>query len=244
MKRTRILLTLAALLLAALVGGCGGQSGATSPGATSGSTAASSPAQAPAAATSPAPSESATTDANGLHIGQYKVVGTEHVVVTTNKGSFEIAFFAADAPNTVSSFLELVDAKFYNGIRVHRVEPGFVMQVGDPQTKGLSAKAVRDIVARANANAPAPNDPPLGSGGPGWTMQSEFNSHKHDRGAVAMARAADPNSAGSQFYVVLQPAYSLDGQYTVFGHVVKGMSVVDKLQVGDIITSARIVAGK
>jgi peptidyl-prolyl cis-trans isomerase B (cyclophilin B) len=186
-------------------------------------------------------SEAAPADPN-LHVGTYKVTGSETVVVTTSKGAFTIELYKDKAPNTVSSFLELVDSKFYDGIRVHRVVAGFVMQVGDPQTKGLTAKQVVGIVGRQQTG-PLASDPQLGAGGPGWMMKAEFNDLSHDRGVVAMARSKAEDSAGSQFYVTLAPAKSLDGQYTVFGRVVKGMEVVDKLAVGDIITSAKIFTG-
>jgi peptidyl-prolyl cis-trans isomerase B (cyclophilin B) len=120
---------------------------------------------------------------------------------------------------------------------VHRVVPGFVAQMGDPLTKGLTAKSVAAIVARAEAGAPKAGDRAIGTGGPGWTIPFEPNDLLHDLGAVAMGRTQDPNSAGSQFYVTLAPAHQLDGQYAVFGSVVSGMDVVDKLAVGDLITS-------
>ncbi|MDO8963064.1 MAG: peptidylprolyl isomerase [Coriobacteriia bacterium] len=233
MNRLRLLAALAALVFATvMLAGCASsQPAAEQPAA---------PAETPAAPAAPAtPAEQPA----GLHTGAYAVKGGEIVRVTTNKGVFEIAFNADKAPNTVSSFLELVAAKFYDKIRVHRVEPGFVMQVGDPETRKLTAKQVPEIMARQKTG-PLPSDPPLGSGGPGWNMAAEFSDLKHDRGVVAMARTQDPNSAGSQFYITLGPANHLDGQYTIFGHVVKGMEVVDKLTVGDVITSAVIVGGK
>lgn len=229
MQTRRLFAPLAALALgAAVLAGC------TSP------TSAQAPSQ-----LAPAPSSEPTAAAasDGLHVGTYVVKGTERVVFKTSKGSFTVELFKDKAPNTVSSFLELVAAKFYDGIRVHRVEPGFVMQAGDPQTKSLTAKQVADIVARQKAGTSAPGDPQLGTGGPGWVMKAEFNDVKHARGVIAMARTQDPDSAGSQFYITLAPANQLDGQYTVFGRVVSGMDVVDKLAVGDAILSATILAG-
>lgn len=220
-------------LLAAFAFGVAALAGCSSP---------STPPTAEPAAT--APTQTAPAADSGLHTGTYAATGSERVVFKTSKGSFTVELFKDKAPNTVSSFLELVAAKFYDGIRVHRVEPGFVMQAGDPKTKGMTAKQVADVVARQKTGAASPDDPQLGAGGPGWVMKAEFNDVKHDRGVIAMARTQDPDSAGSQFYVTLAPAHELDGQYTVFGRVVSGMPVVDKLAVGDVIQSATIVSGK
>lgn len=229
MSRLRVTAALAALTLAAgLLAGCSSSAAPSQP-----TPADYNPSQAVPEPAAPAP-----------HTGTYKVAGGERAVFTTDKGTFEIALRPDKAPNTVSSFLELVASGYYDGVRVHRVEPGFVMQVGDPLTKGLSGSQVAEIVARAAAKKPAADDPPLGSGGPGWTMKAEFNDIKHARGVVAMARTTDPDSAGSQFYVAFGPAEFLDGQYTVFGTVVKGMDVVDKLAVGDAILTATVAGGK
>lgn len=229
MTRNRIIALASILALCvALLAGCGAPTTSDVPPVPEGT------ASQPASEAAPAATE--------LHTGTYKVTGSETVVVTTNKGVFTIGLDRDKAPNTVSSFLELVGSKFYDGIRVHRVEAGFVMQVGDPQTKGLTAKQVVDMIGRQKIG-PLPSDPQLGAGGPGWMMKAEFNDVAHERGVVAMARSQAEDSAGSQFYVTLAPAKSLDGQYTVFGRVVKGMEVVDKLAVGDVITSAKIVTG-
>jgi peptidyl-prolyl cis-trans isomerase B (cyclophilin B) len=227
MSRIRIIAASAALLLTVgLLGGCAGSSSST------GTPAGDAGAQAPKAATG---------DTAG-HVGTYKVAGTERVVVSTDRGAFTLELNAAKAPNTVSSFLELVASGFYDGIRVHRVVPGFVMQLGDPQTKGLSARQVQDVIARQQSG-PLASDPPIGAGGPGWTMKAEISDLVHDRGVIAMARSQAMDSAGSQIYITLAPAHDLDGQYTVFGRVLSGMDVVDKLQVGDLIKSAKIVTG-
>ncbi len=108
------------------------------------------------------------------------------------------------APITVDNFAKLANKGFYNNLTFHRVEPGFVVQGGDP-----------------NGN---------GTGGPGWTVKAEFSSKPHIRGTLAMARASDPDSAGSQFYICLGPAPFLDGQYAIFGQVTKGMELVDQIQ--------------
>jgi peptidyl-prolyl cis-trans isomerase B (cyclophilin B) len=196
------------------------------------------PAQPAADGGQPAPQPPAPEQAAGLHTGTYKAKGSETVLVKTDKGSFTINLYPKDAPNTVSSFLELTSSGFYNGIKVHRVEPNFVVQLGDPQTRKLSGKDVAAIVARQQQ--PQAGDPQLGTGDPGWKLKAEFNGRKHVDGAVAMARAQDPDSAGSQFYITLGAQPFLDGQYTVFGQVVKGMDVVRKLQPGDAIVSMTI----
>jgi peptidyl-prolyl cis-trans isomerase B (cyclophilin B) len=147
------------------------------------------------------------------------------VVITLEKGgSIELEFFREDAPKHVENFLKLVRQKFYDGQRVHRVEAGFVVQFGDPQTKTLPL-----------------SDERIGTGGPGYTIKAEFNKRPFDRGVLGMARASDPDSAGSQVYIMLGNAHFLNGQYTAFGRVAKGMDVVDKIRVGDRITSIREV---
>lgn len=135
--------------------------------------------------------------------------------ITLEKGgTIEIEFYPQDAPDTVMNFITLAKKGFYDGLTFHRVEPGFVVQGGDPRGNG--------------------------TGGPGYTVKAEFNKQKHLRGTVAMARAQDPDSAGSQFYICLNPAPFLDGKYTVFGRVVSGMEVVDGIKVGDKMKSVRI----
>ncbi len=133
-------------------------------------------------------------------------------LITMEKGgTIEIELYPEDAPKTVENFITLAKKGFYNGLTFHRVVPGFVVQGGDP-----------------NGN---------GNGGPGYTIKAEFNKRQHLRGTVAMARAQDPDSAGSQFYICLAPQPSLDNNYTVFGQVTKGMEVVDKIGVGDRMKS-------
>jgi peptidyl-prolyl cis-trans isomerase B (cyclophilin B) len=146
-------------------------------------------------------------------------------VITLEKGGeIAIEFFPNDAPKTVENFVKLASSGFYDGTTFHRVEPGFVVQGGDPLSKTLPA-----------------GDRRLGTGGPGYEIKAEFNKQKHDRGVVAMARSQDPDSAGSQFYITLGPANFLDGKYTVFGRVTKGMNVVDGIRVGDRVKSIKIV---
>ena len=134
-----------------------------------------------------------------------------------------LEFFPADAPKHVENFIKLTRAGFYDGQRFHRVEPGFVVQLGDPQSKTLPM-----------------NHPEMGTGGPGYTIKAEFNNRKFDRGVLGMARKDDPDSAGSQFYIMLGAANHLNGQYTAFGRVVSGMDVVDKIKVGDRVKTVKI----
>lgn len=143
------------------------------------------------------------------------------VVVQTNKGTFRFELFGVDAPVTVYSFAELAQKGFYDGLKFHRYVPGFVIQGGDP----------------LSVDGDPGND---GTGGPGYTLPAEFNSRKHVLGSVAMARSADPNSGGSQFYITLAPQPALDGQYTVFGEVTGGLDVVQKLRQGDVMKRVRI----
>jgi len=140
--------------------------------------------------------------------------GEKTAVLETTKGVIKFKFFEADAPNTVANFIKLADKKFYDGLTFHRVEPGFVIQGGDPAGNG--------------------------TGGPGYNIKAEFNKNPHLEGTVAMARAASPDSAGSQFYICLAPAPFLNGQYTVFGQVTEGLDVVHKIQVGDKMTKVYI----
>ncbi|HEV8643401.1 MAG TPA: peptidylprolyl isomerase [Methylomirabilota bacterium] len=145
-------------------------------------------------------------------------------MITLEKGGeIRLELWPADAPNHVKNFLDLARKGFYNGQRVHRVEPGFVAQFGDPQSKTLPM-----------------DDPRMGIGGPGYTIKAEFNKRPFDRGVLGMARSGHPDSAGSQVYVMLGPAHFLDGKYTAFGRVVSGMEVVDRIKVGDRIRSIAV----
>jgi len=132
-------------------------------------------------------------------------------IINTKFGEMEIEFFPDKAPKHVENFIKLAKSGFYNGTIFHRVIPGFMIQGGDPNTKDHTNKAA------------------YGTGGPGYTINAEFNDIPHKRGIVSMARASDPNSAGSQFFIVVEDSLFLDGQYTVFGRVVKGMGVADKI---------------
>ena len=149
----------------------------------------------------------------------------QQAVITLERGGqITLEFFPAEAPKHVENFVNLVRKGFYDGQRFHRVEAGFVVQLGDPQSKKLPM-----------------DHPDMGTGGPGYTVKAEFNKRPFDRGVLGMARGTDPDSAGSQFYIMLGPAHFLNGQYTAFGRVVGGMDVVDRVKVGDRVKTITIV---
>lgn len=137
-------------------------------------------------------------------------MATETGIIETTMGNIEIEFFEDKAPGHVKNFKDLAQKGFYNGTTFHRVIPGFMIQGGDPNTKGED---------RSNH----------GMGSPGYTIKAEFNDTPHDRGILSMARAQDPDSAGSQFFIVVKDSHFLDGQYTVFGKVKSGLDVADKI---------------
>ena len=130
--------------------------------------------------------------------------------IETNFGTIVLELLPNIAPETVRNFTKLAKEKFYDGTLFHRVSPGFMIQGGDPNTN-------------------RPDKSKWGMGGPGYTIKAEFNSKSHLRGMVSMARAADPNSAGSQFFIVTTDSTFLDRQYTVFGEVKNGIDVADKI---------------
>lgn len=132
------------------------------------------------------------------------------VTIKTNHGNISFRLLPELAPETVRNFEKLASSGFYDGTLFHRVIPGFMIQGGDPNTK------------RPDKNA-------WGQGGPGYTIKAEFNSRSHKRGIVSMARATDPDSAGSQFFIVTTDSAFLDRQYTVFGEVLDGMDTADKI---------------
>ena len=141
---------------------------------------------------------------------------TQTAVITLEKGGeIRIEFFPENAPKTVANFVTLAKRGFYNGLTFHRVVPNFVVQGGCPKGDG--------------------------TGGPGYTIPAEFNTQKHVRGTVAMARSQHPDSAGSQFYICYGPTPHLDGNYTVFGRAVAGMEHVDRIRQGDRMASVTIV---
>jgi peptidyl-prolyl cis-trans isomerase B (cyclophilin B) len=132
-------------------------------------------------------------------------------IIKTKFGDMDIVFFPEKAPKHVENFIALAKSGFYNGTIFHRVIPGFMIQGGDPNTKDLNKPET------------------YGQGGPSQRLKAEFNDIPHRRGILSMARTNDPNSAGSQFFIVVKDSNFLDGQYTVFGEVVKGMEVADKI---------------
>jgi cyclophilin family peptidyl-prolyl cis-trans isomerase len=136
--------------------------------------------------------------------------GEEVAVLQTNLGRIVLRFLADKAPNHVENFKKLARSGFYDGTKFHRVIPGFMVQGGDPNSKGDNRAA-------------------HGTGGPGYQVNQEFNDTRHTRGILSAARSSDPNSAGSQFFLMVADAPHLDGQYTAYGEVVEGMDVVDKI---------------
>lgn len=150
------------------------------------------------------------------------------VVVETEKGTFEFETYPNEAPKTVAHILGLINKRFYNGQRVHRVVPGFVIQMGDPQTRDMTKQAA------------------WGTGGSGTTVGAAEISkiRRHVRGAVAMAHAGDAAKADSQFYVTLADVHRLDPDYTVFGKVISGMDVVTKIVVTDRIVRVTVRGAK
>ncbi len=144
-------------------------------------------------------------------VGKAEGVKGPKAIIKTKFGDMDIVFFPEKAPKHVENFIALAKSGFYNGTIFHRVIPGFMIQGGDPNTKDLNKPET------------------YGQGGPSQRLKAEFNDIPHRRGILSMARTSDPNSAGSQFFIVVKDSNFLDGQYTVFGEVVKGMEVVDKI---------------
>ena len=159
------------------------------------------------ATTDTAPAASTASAAQETSMSAYE---NKVAVLQTTAGEIHIRFFPDVAPNHVKNFIDLANQGFYNGIKFHRVIPGFMIQGGDPNTISGS-----------------PNS--WGMGGSPNKIRAEFNSVKHKRGIVSAARTQDPNSASSQFFIMVNDYPSLDGQYSVYGQVVKGMDVADKI---------------
>ena len=130
--------------------------------------------------------------------------------IHTSAGEIDVRFFPDKAPKHVKNFIDLAQSGFYNGIKFHRVIPGFMIQGGDPNTKSGDPRT-------------------WGTGGSPTKIPAEFNDTKHVRGILSAARTSDPNSASSQFFIMVATAPSLDNQYSVFGKVIKGMEVADKI---------------
>jgi cyclophilin family peptidyl-prolyl cis-trans isomerase len=169
----------------------------------------------PTASVSPGASPSVSPSAAAVDLSvDVSGLSKATVVMTTTEGVIKFKFYSKDAPQTVNRLVELISKGFYNGLSFHRVVPDFVVQGGDPVGNG--------------------------SGGSGVKLKAEFNDRHHLEGTVAMARASDPDSADSQFYICLTPQPRLDHQYTVVGQVIDGMDVVRKIHVGDKMTSVVI----
>lgn len=171
-----------------------------------------------------------TVDSNGTSIGEDKVTSENrsnkmaddfvnmsvselkehHALIKTQFGEIELEFYPDTAPGHVKNFLKLASTGFYDDTTFHRVIRGFMIQGGDPNTK---------------------DDDPTndGYGGPGYSIKAEFSDISHKRGILSMARSQDPDSAGSQFFIMQATQTQLDGQYSVFGNVVKGLEIVDKI---------------
>ena len=137
-------------------------------------------------------------------------MSNEIAVIETSLGNIEFELLEDLAPGHVKNFKDLAKEGFYDGTIFHRVIPGFMIQGGDPNTKSDD---------RSNH----------GMGGPGYSIKAEFNDTPHKRGILSMARSQDPNSAGSQFYIVVKDSAFLDGKYTAFGKVLSGMTVADQI---------------
>jgi len=138
-----------------------------------------------------------------------------HIKIETEKGDILIELYPDSAPNTVANFKALAGKGYYDGLVFHRVIPGFMAQGGDPDGRG--------------------------TGGPGYSVKAEFNERRHVRGTLAMARSANPDSAGSQFYICYEAQPHLDNQYTIFGQVTEGMDVVDDIRQGDPMVKVTVL---
>lgn len=149
------------------------------------------------------------------------------VVVETAKGTFEFETYPDDAPKSVEHLLALVKKNFYSGLRIHRMEPNFVVQFGDKKTRDMTK---RDAWGRG------PDD---GSGKPVGVAEIS-KKRLHVKGAVGFAHSGDPTKADSQIYITLAEKKTLDGRYAVIGKVISGMDVVSKLQVTDVIKRVRV----
>jgi peptidyl-prolyl cis-trans isomerase B (cyclophilin B) len=146
------------------------------------------------------------------------------IVLETAKGVIEIETYPEEAPKTVAHVLGLVKKGFYNGLRFHRAEPGFVIQIGDPQT--------RDMTKQSSWGT--------GNSGTSVGVAEITKKRKHGPGAVGMAHSGSAKDAASQFYIMLRAAPSLDGKYVVFGKVIKGLDVAAKIQKADVLKKASV----
>lgn len=152
---------------------------------------------------------------NETTLEKYDTTNPVVALYIKNYGSIVIELYKDKAPNTVNNFIELVKNGFYDNNTMHRLVPGFVLQGGDPTGTGI--------------------------GGPGYTIKGEFSSNgyendlKHDKYIVSMARSGEPDSAGSQFFIMLDKSSDLDGKYAAFGKVIDGFSILDKIVENEIV---------
>src|SRR5881227_40899 len=138
-------------------------------------------------------------------------VSNEVAIIKTSEGNMVVQFWNDTAPNTIENFKKLARQGFYDGTIFHRIVKGFMIQGGDPNSKDPAKEST------------------YGAGDPGYRIKAEFNNHSHDRGVISMARGPDPDSAGSQFFICLAPVRRLDGQYTTFGKLIRGVDVLEKI---------------
>jgi len=138
-------------------------------------------------------------------------ISNEVAVIKTSEGEMVVQFWTDASPNTIENFKKLARQGFYNGTILHRIVKGFMVQGGDPNSKDP---------AKENS---------YGQGDPGYKIKAEFNDHPHERRVLSMARASNPDSAGSQFFICLAPVHRLDHQYTTFGKLIKGDDVLEKI---------------
>jgi cyclophilin family peptidyl-prolyl cis-trans isomerase len=141
---------------------------------------------------------------------EIKKMAETRAIIETKFGEIELKFFPETAPGHVNNLIELAKKGFYDGTTFHRIIPGFMIQGGDPNSKN-------------------PDKSGHGMGGPGYTIKAEFNDKPHKKGTLSMARSGHPDSAGSQFFICVADAAFLNGQYTVFGEVISGIEVADKI---------------
>jgi len=149
------------------------------------------------------------------HAGDPNIPEGNHIRIKTADGSFLIELFSADAPDTVANFKLLAAGGFYDGLAFHRVVSGFMAQGGNPESKG--------------------------TGGLDYRIPAEFNDHRHITGTVGMMRATEAYSSGSQFYICYGAHPALDGKYTVFGQVIEGQDVVNRIKKGTIMSSVKVL---
>jgi len=159
-----------------------------------------------------------------------KKITMEEAIIKTNKGDIKVALYHDQTPITVENFVKLAQDGFYDDVKFHRVIEDFMIQTGDPQTKGKDGK---DFVYTPDGSGL----PIAGTGGPGYTIQDEFRANlKHNiAGILSMANTGQPNTGGSQFFITHLPTPWLDNKHTIFGRVLEGQDVVDSIVQGDYI---------